>query len=152
MPEIADLHIPFAEFLTREGIPFIRARSDRESTIALGHPDFTLTLGNRVLMIEFKDKDGKTSADQKRRIAELERAGNLVLILRDLANAIAVTLAWRDSVGTIIPTGKSAPAELHVDEVLIGHVWYRRPAPGARYEFHRLAEITRPAPASTDPR
>lgn len=97
--EIETLHIPFAKWLRGEGIPFVNARPDRESTIAEGHPDFTLLFGGRTLLIEFKTKDGKTSAKQDARMAALRAAGNFVHVLRDLTRAQLITAAWRDTIG-----------------------------------------------------
>lgn len=101
--EIETLHRPFEKWLRAEGIPFVRARSDRESTIAAGHPDFTLLAQGRVLLIEFKDKDGgKVSKEQEDRAEELEKAGCKVHILRDLGVAIELTQAWRSTLGSIL--------------------------------------------------
>jgi hypothetical protein len=114
--EIQTLHEPFAEHLERNGIPFIRARSDRESTIQLGHPDFTIIAANRVLMIEFKTKEGRLSKDQRDRIAALERAGNHVHVVRNLRIALDLLAAWMGSLGEIMPVatagnGNTAPAD-----------------------------------------
>lgn len=98
MPEITDLHEPFMVYLMREKIPFIRARSDQESTIALGHPDFTLLHGNRTLMIEFKFEKGALSMVQKKRIEELKAAGCSVYVVRDISPAIELVNAWRSEV------------------------------------------------------
>ena len=97
--EIKTLHVPFEKFLRGEKIPFIRARSDRESTICSGHPDFSICLGGRLLLLEFKDKGGTLSPDQKRRIAELEGAGCRVYVLRELARAIELVQTWKASIG-----------------------------------------------------
>lgn len=134
--EVQTLHEPFAEFLDRLGIPFIRARSDRESTIAEGHPDFTLTCGNRCLMIEFKTKEGKLSRAQRARIAVLEAAGNLVLVIRDLGAAMAVVEHWRAGIGEIIAP-KAKAADEPAERVVGGSVYRLDPALG-RWVFVRL--------------
>lgn len=106
MSEIETLHRPFMRFLDEQGILYIRARSDVESTIAEGHPDFTLIAGNRCLMIEFKTKDGALSAKQKERKAALEKTGSRVHVIRDLAIAVELVQAWRSSLGEIVPVGQ----------------------------------------------
>lgn len=107
MSEIETLHVPFARFLDDEGIPYSRARSDRESTIALGEPDFSLKYNDRCLHIEFKTKAGKLSPAQVKRIAYLRGAGNTVLILRDLELAVETVSMWKTNLGA----PKSSPPE-----------------------------------------
>lgn len=102
--EIETLHLPFIAFLKTAGLPYVNARSDRESTIAAGHPDFTILKSGRSLLIEFKDKGGKLSPDQKRRIAELEKAGNKVHVLRDLAQAERLVVEWSNPIEPIVLT------------------------------------------------
>jgi len=97
--EIDTLHTPFANFLEGQGIPFVRARWDQKSGIALGHPDFTILSHGRNLLIEFKTKEKGLSADQKRRIAVLEASGNTVHVLRDLDKAVRLVVEWRNSMG-----------------------------------------------------
>lgn len=94
--EIATLHLPFITFLQGAGLHYINARSDRESTIAPGHPDFTILKNGRALLIEFKDK-GQLSARQKRRIAELESGGNKVHVLRKIEDATRLTIEWANA-------------------------------------------------------
>lgn len=102
MSEIKCQHVPFAAFLRERGIPFINPRPDEPSGIAEGHPDFTLTVANHSLMIEFKWKDGKLSKKQQDRIADLRRAGNTVFVIYDLERAQSITAAWRASLGEVI--------------------------------------------------
>lgn len=120
--EIDTLHTPFAKWLRDEAIPFIRARDDTESTIAAGHPDFTLLCKGKQLMIEFKTKDGKTSKDQVDRKAELEKAGNTVHLVRSLPVAIELTTAWRGTLGEVLAMAPKPESSL----VRFGHAIYRR--------------------------
>lgn len=100
MNEIETLHRPFAQFLRGKGIEFINARSDRESTIAPGWPDFTLIHPQRpVLLIEFKDKEGKVSSAQRECHASLAAAGFTVHVVRDLGIAIELVTQWLSTVG-----------------------------------------------------
>lgn len=102
--EIETLHEPFASYLLREGIPYVRARSDVKSTIQEGHPDFTLLHSNHCLLIEFKDKEsGRLSTKQEERIAALEGAGCMVHVVRELAHAIELAKAWRSMLGVPAP-------------------------------------------------
>lgn len=94
MSEVQHLHEPFAKFLRDRKIPFVRARSDRESTIAIGHPDFTIIVNGCCLLIEFKEKDGKLSPEQIARIAELAASGTKVHVIRSLDSALELFGAW----------------------------------------------------------
>lgn len=134
--EIETLHEPFIKWLKAEGIPYIRARDDRESTIAKGHPDFTLLAQGRVLLIEFKDKETRTSADQEKRTAELEATGCKVHVVRNLTIAIELATAWRSTLGTFFVARK--PAEEGTALVRFGAGIFRK-LPGGRLEHVRLA-------------
>src|SRR5690349_4361761 len=52
--EVEDIHEPLSKYLRDNGIPFVRARSDRQSTIARGWPDFTVCKNGKVLLLEAK--------------------------------------------------------------------------------------------------
>lgn len=91
--EIDTLHKPFMKYLRDEKIPYIRARSDKASTIGVGTHDFTLLYGNRALCIEFKDK-GSLSSEQKEWIALMESRGTKVHVIRRLEDAIELVLFW----------------------------------------------------------
>lgn len=122
--EIADIHAPFITWLREQRIPYINPRSDRESTIAEGHPDFTLLYGNRVLLIEMKEEKGKLSAKQERRIAELEAAGCKVHVVRGAGVAIELATAWRSMIGVeVIPAREAAPELYQFGD----GVWRRHP-------------------------
>lgn len=110
--EIKTLHQPFAKWLRQEKIPYISARSDRQSTISLGAHDFTVFLpGNRVLAIEFKDK-GILSADQLRWIEKMKEAGCTVYVIRKIEDAVALVQEWRASLLPLSPpaTDDKTPA------------------------------------------
>jgi hypothetical protein len=58
---------------------YIRARSDRESTIAVGCQDFTIFLpGGRILLMECKSKTGKLSPAQRNWAHEMNALGHTV--------------------------------------------------------------------------
>lgn len=97
MLEIRDIHKPFAEWLKGQGIPFITARADRESTIAEGHPDFTLCLAGRCIFVEAKTEKGRLSKVQEERIAYLQSKGNTVCIARTLSMAIEFVQQWQST-------------------------------------------------------
>lgn len=138
--EIETLHRPFQQWLKSEGIPYVCARSDRESTIAAGHPDFTLLSQGRALLIEFKDKEGRLSKDQEDRIAELERAGCKVHVVRNLAIAIELATAWRSTLGTILIPEKKAEPEGNL--VRFGGAIFR-------HENGRMAHVRPATPADS---
>lgn len=94
MSEVRDIHLPLALWLNKQGIPFIRARSDRESTIAVGWPDFSLFMGNRFLLIEAKFEKGSLSVAQKRCHEALAKAGCKVHVVRKYEDAIELVNAW----------------------------------------------------------
>lgn len=119
MLEITDLHQPFIKWLKAERIPYLNPRSDRESTIAEGHPDFTLLMGNRSLFLEFKTEKGKLRPEQVKRIAELERAGNTVHVVRDVGVAIELAIEWRRQIGTTY-TAPPPAAEPGCELVIFG--------------------------------
>lgn len=93
--EIETIHRPLMKWLDDSGIPYVRARSDRESTIQLGHPDFSIFKNGGVLFIEAKGKDTPISQDQKDRIELLTKAGNVVVIARSLASAVEAIQTWQ---------------------------------------------------------
>lgn len=132
--EIDTLHVPFARFLREKGIPFINPRPDVESTIAEGHPDFTLLCLGKSLMIEFKTKDGTPSKIQNRRKAELEAAGNTVHLVRSLAVAVELVTAWHGTLGEVL----AKPAKPEGDLVRFGNSIFRK-APGGRLAHVRIA-------------
>lgn len=64
---------------------YIRARSDRASTIAVGSQDFTVFLPDgRVLCIECKARGGKLSEDQIIWAKEMEMLGHAVHLVRSM--------------------------------------------------------------------
>ena len=96
--EIETLHKPFIAWLAKlKGqVAYTYHRPDKPTGATLGDADFVLYCpSSRVLMIEFKDKETKVSASQKKRHAELLQCGIVVHICRDLDSAIRLVLAWR---------------------------------------------------------
>ena len=62
---------------------YIHCRMDRESTIAVGAPDFVIALpGGRVIWIECKAKDGKRSVEQLAWATQMEMLGHTVHLVR----------------------------------------------------------------------
>lgn len=93
--EVKTLHMPFIKFLRSQGLPYIRARSDRQSTIAKGAHDFTVIFGHApALCIEFKDK-GSLTKDQKDWIDSCARAGVKVHVVRELSVAVELVNHFR---------------------------------------------------------
>jgi hypothetical protein len=82
------LHDQFVNWCRLNGIPYIHARPDRKSTIAKGHPDFTLLWHGRGCCIEFKAGKGKVTQDQAEKIKELDEARVPCLVTTSLVFAI----------------------------------------------------------------
>lgn len=102
MPEInneSDLQDAIAKWLKEQGIPFYRARMDKESTGPVGWPDFGIFKNGKCLFIETKFEKGPVSKDQKKCHAELAAAGCKVHVTRDLAVTIELIRAWHDTLG-----------------------------------------------------
>lgn len=82
------LHDQFANWCRLNGIPYVHARPDRKSTIAKGHPDFTLLWHGRGVCIEFKAGKGKVTEDQAAKIKELDAARVPCVVTTSLVFAI----------------------------------------------------------------
>lgn len=113
--EVDTLHVPFLRHLREQGIEYIYARPDKESSIAKGWPDVTvLSPTSAPLCIEFKDKEtGKVTPDQKTVHDRLKSKGFLVFVVRDLATAIELVTAWREF-GPKIGEAQQATKELGI--------------------------------------
>ena len=88
-----ELHDLFATECRRRGVSYINARTDKESTIAQGWPDFScLFCGSdgttRAALIEFKTATGHLSKHQDKVIAELKASGIPILVTGDFAEAV----------------------------------------------------------------
>ncbi len=108
----AHQHELFAHYLAKEGLPFIHARMDRESTIQVGWPDFTIVYQGRALCIEFKHGKGKVKPEQTRWLETLNLTGTPAHVCRDIEDAISLTKAFKT--GTEIrtaPIARITPAD-----------------------------------------
>jgi hypothetical protein len=86
------MHAHFANWLGLRQITFVESAMHKRSTIQEGHPDFTILFNNFNLCIEFKVKGGHGLSEvQKKRIDELRRCGNKVVVCYSLEEAILVT-------------------------------------------------------------
>ena len=87
----------FSRLLHQKKIPFVNPRADQKSTIAEGHPDYTIFLPHgRLLMIEMKVAGGRLSPEQIARIAELRGFGHLVEVAWSADEAWKLTLKEYD--------------------------------------------------------
>lgn len=118
MSEITTLHDPFARYLREQGIMFIRARSDRESTIAEGCQDFTLLRSNSTLCVEFKTKEGKLSPAQREWHERMAATGTKVHVIRDLSQAIELVTAWQGTLGAVQSIDAPRPKQRKVGRAL----------------------------------
>src|SRR4051812_13093020 len=97
MSEIKTLHEPFMRWLKDMRLPYTRSRSDMATTGQCGDADFMVHHQGRCLMIEFKTKEGKLSAGQVKRHAQLKEAGCPVYVVRDLEPAMLLTREWMNT-------------------------------------------------------
>lgn len=84
----------FAKWLTGSGIQFRRDRMDRATTGTIGWPDFTIIIGNRVLLIEMKTEKGAVSREQKELHERFKATGTTVHICRSADAAVELVTAW----------------------------------------------------------
>ena len=68
----------------------INPRSDKASTIRRGHPDYTIFLPGRVLLMEMKVDGGVLSQFQLDAIATLAKLGHTVQLPQSASEAIAI--------------------------------------------------------------
>jgi VRR-NUC domain len=81
----------FGSWLSLRSVYFIQARSDKRSTIRVGHPDFSIFHAGKVMFIEMKSPSGQLSQEQNECRLGLSRQGFTVAVARGAAEAIAVT-------------------------------------------------------------
>jgi hypothetical protein len=62
--EIRELHNPIIQWCRNNGAVYIRARPDKESTIAIGACDFVIFFKGKVLLVECKTSRGKLRPEQ----------------------------------------------------------------------------------------
>lgn len=94
MNEVRDIHKPVIQFLRKNHLPYINHRPDVKSGIRSGWPDFSIFLAGRCLFLEAKTETGVVSPKQWICIADLERAGNTVKIVRSASEAISAVQIW----------------------------------------------------------
>lgn len=94
MNEILDIHKPLIRFLRANNLPYINHRPDLKSGIRSGWPDFSIFLAGRCLFLEAKTEKGEVSPKQWLCIADLERSGNPVKIVRSASEAISAVMEW----------------------------------------------------------
>lgn len=140
MSEIALLHEPFARYLREKGCEFIRARSDRESTIETGWPDFSLQHpAFPSIFIEFKWGKGALTAAQKRVRARLIGRGHVVHVCRDIDSAVRIVEAWFGGILFKSPVAvDSAPAREELRQHG-GNVWH---SPTGKNDWRFLRKAT----------
>jgi VRR-NUC domain len=82
----------FSRLMQQRRILFINPQSNKKSTIAPGHPDFTIFLPHgRLLMIEMKVPGGRLSPEQIGRIEALRAIGHHVEIAWSADEAWKIT-------------------------------------------------------------
>lgn len=142
----------FAAWLRERGIPFLRSRMDRATTIAVGWPDFTICYRGRVLLIETKVRgtghSEGLSARQLKKHIELGVAGCPPVIAYSFEECVAATLAWMEGgklAGGAVRNGKStlrlvqwAGIDVVVDEQTAGDATFVRLAEARDMTLPRL--------------
>jgi hypothetical protein len=88
-----ELHDQFAQWCgtVTPAIRFVHAQMNRKSTIAEGHPDFTLLWKGKSVCVEFKVPGADLKPKQRERIADLLVSEVPVLVSSDLGEAIRWT-------------------------------------------------------------
>lgn len=84
--EVKELHTPILEWLNNQlpRVAYIHARTDTQSTIAIGAPDFTIFYHGAVLLIECKTRTGKLSIEQMAWRLKAEGHGFTVHVIRSM--------------------------------------------------------------------
>lgn len=83
------LHDQFENWCRINGLIYVHSRMDRKSTIAAGHPDFTVLWKGRGCCVEFKGPGGTLSEDQKLVMKKLGDAQVPTLVTQDVKEAIS---------------------------------------------------------------
>jgi hypothetical protein len=82
---------------THGALHYVWPRGDKRSTIAVGHPDFSVWLPNgQTALFEFKLPGGKVSPEQEQTLELLRSLGHYVYVVYCSADAerIVTTLIW----------------------------------------------------------
>ncbi len=97
----------FAAWLRKIGIPFLRSRMDKATTIRVGWPDFSIFWCGHCLFVETKTAKGRLSDHQNQVITELRRAGNKVVVaysIEDCVEACKTILCVGKEIANIEPS------------------------------------------------
>jgi hypothetical protein len=77
-------------------VPFIHARTDQRSTIALGAPDFVIFYRGNALLVECKTKIGKVRPEQLGWHLAAEFQGFKVHVIRSMSQFHEIILSLND--------------------------------------------------------
>lgn len=121
MNEIPDIHKPLIRFLRKNNLPYINHRPDVKSGIRSGWPDFSIFLAGRCLFLEAKTANGVVSPKQWLCIADLEKSGNPVKIVRSASEAISAVMEWAgvEKADTEAPESQKEPS-VGIGDILSG--------------------------------
>lgn len=85
----SDLDEKVDDYCRAKGWYFIRARTDRRSTVAVGTPDYSIAAhGGRMLFLELKRQGGKATLAQQAAIAQLRKLGHQAYVVDNLEDAL----------------------------------------------------------------
>lgn len=85
----SDLDDKVGDYCREHGWYFIRARTDRRSTLAVGTPDYAIFAhGGRTLFLELKRRGGKATTAQLAAIAHLRKLGHMAEVVDNWADAL----------------------------------------------------------------
>jgi hypothetical protein len=87
-------HNLFINWLGLHGLQFRHDRMDKKTSGTVGWPDFTIVVGGRCLLGDFKVYGNKLSSEQKERFGALSRTGTEVEIWSSADQAIRKTRNW----------------------------------------------------------
>lgn len=81
-------------YLRKEGLSFVRARTDKKSGIQEGWPDVTVVHCSRAWLCELKTPTGRLSPKQVECHAKLKRNGTPVTVARSVGEAVNAVKAF----------------------------------------------------------
>lgn len=87
----SDLRDDLEALCKSRGWLYIRARSDKRSTIAVGWPDFSIFMEHgKSCFLELKRKGGKATTEQLATIAHLKKLGHVAEIVQSMSEVSVV--------------------------------------------------------------
>lgn len=86
--EELELHKQVESWCRRNGVIYVHSRTDKKSTIAPGHPDFTLLRNGKGCLLELKSEHGSLTKEQIELLPEISNAEVPYLCTASYAQAV----------------------------------------------------------------